>query len=218
MMMEMSGSMLMGLPLEIALMLASGVFYVICAALIWKPFQHERNELIGALFAFLLYQAIAMTLMGMEMLTHVMMYSTIGSLAILIGSVYMLKFPFSYFSLGVRKILFVLSMLAAFALFAWFVSSPEREMELMHFILWYDLVINGLIVGLFMISAGLRSPLGWFKAKAIGGGAGVTTCCVAANAAMISGAFIMSSVFQFIAPVLIVVSLAAGRKLQQRKQ
>jgi hypothetical protein len=216
MMMELSGIMFMGTPLEIVLMFASGVFYVICAALIWKPFRRERNELIGALFAFLVYQAIAMILMGMEMFTHVMMYSTIGSLAIFIGSVYMLKFPFSYFGVVVRKILFVISMLAAFALFGWFVSSPEREMELMHFILWYDLVINGLIVGLFMISAGLRSPLGWFKTKAIGGGAGVATCCVAANAAMISGALIMSSVFQFIAPVLIVGSLAAGRKMQQR--
>ena len=212
---EMMGPMIFGLPFEIAVMFGSGVFYLICAAIIWKPFRQEKNELIGALFAFLIYQALAMLFMGLEMKTHNMIYSNIGSLAVFLGSVYMLKFPFSSFSERTRKVLFMLSLLIVLGIFAYFVADPVREMGLMHFTILYDIYVNGIIVGYFMIVVGIRAIESWLKIKAVGGGAGVATCCIAANAAMIFGQMTLFSIFAFLAPVIIVGSIIIGRKKQQ---
>jgi hypothetical protein len=207
------GPMVWGYSLVNLLMIGSGVFYLICAFLLWKPLRRERNELMGALFAFLVYQAISMFFMGLQMQTMDMKYGFIAALAIFIGSAYMLKFPFSSFSWATRRILFYLSLAAAIALFVWFMQTPARQMQLMHFVLWYDIVINGLIVGGSIILYGLKVT-GIMRIKTLGGGTGVMSCCVAANAAMISGAMFTSSVFAFAAPVLILGSIAFSRKKQ----
>lgn len=214
MMAESMGPMVLGFPLEVFLMLASGVFYLLCALVIWKPYREDKNELIGALFAFLLYQAVSMIFMGVEMHTMNMLYGNIASLAVFIGSVYMLKFPFSSFSESTRKILFYSTLAIVLAVFAWFIQSPEREMVLTQFILWYDIVINGLVVGGFILFLGVKATENWLRIKAIGGGSGVVTCCVVANASMLTGALIVSSVFQFLAPLLILGSLTYARKKQ----
>ncbi|GEM_PF-1510583 len=216
MMMEEMGPMLFGMPLVNALMIASGIFYFICAAIIWKPYKQEKNDLMGALLAFLIYQAFAMILMGIGMQTHNMLYDNLGSLAVFVGSVYMLKFPFTVFPEKTRKIFFYLAMIAALVLFGWFMMTPEREMMLMKFILWYDLIVNGIVVGFFIFFFGLKANERAVKVKAMGGGVGVATCCIAANAAMIMGAMIVSSVFQFLAPIIIIFSIVTGRKLQKR--
>ncbi len=216
MMDEMMGPMFLGYPLEIVLMWASGIFYLICAAIIWKPFREEKNELLGALFAFLVYQAISMFFMGLGLHTMNMIYENIAALAILIGSAYMLKFPFSSFSSGTRKLIFGTSIIVVLGLFVWFVISPVREMSLVNFSIWYDVYVNGVVVGLFMIIVGLRSHISWLKIKALGGGSGVVSCCIVSNVAMVSGALAVASVFQFVAPIIIVTAIYAGRRKQQQ--
>jgi hypothetical protein len=205
-----------GLNFEVFLMLASGIFYTFCAIVLWKPFKSEGNELIGALFTFLVYQAISMFFMGLDMYTMNMFYANVASLAVFIGSTYMLKFPFSKYSEGTRKILFLLSLAAVLGLFVWFLQTEERQMILMNFTLWYDLLINGLVVGGFIIFLGVNSTENWLRIKAIGGGSGVVTCCVAANASMLVGAIAVSSVFQFLAPLLILGSLTFARRKQNQ--
>ena len=108
------------------------------------------------------------------------------------------------------------SVIIVLALFAWFITSPEREMELGNFTTWYDVFVNGVVVGLFMVFAGLRASEPWLKIKAIGGGAGVASCCIVSNVAAVSGAIVASSFFQFLAPVIIIVSLILGRKNQRQ--
>lgn len=215
MMMESSGPMVFGMMFEIFLMMAAGVFYLLCAAYVWKPMRQEKNELIGALFAFLIYQAISMFFMGLEMHTMNMVYSNIAGLAVFIGSAYMLKFPLSSLSERTRKTVFRVVLMMVVALFIWFIQTKEREMQLMHFTLWYDLVVNGLIVGGFIIFKAIGIANRWQKIKALGGGSGVVTCCVIANGAMITGAMITSSIFGFLAPVIIISTLMYARKKQR---
>jgi hypothetical protein len=210
--MEMMGIEIMGMHLEIFLMIASGVFYLLCALVVLKSYKQDKNELTGALLAFLVYQAVSMFFMGVEMQTMNMLYSNIASLAVFIGSAYMLKFPLSRFSENTRKVAFRFSLVAVLAIFAWFIQTPEREMELMHFTLWYDLVINGVVVGGSIILLGIRAVEKFRKVKAIGGGTGVVACCVVANTAMLSGAMITSSVFGFLAPIIILSTLGLSKK------
>ncbi len=209
--MEMMGPMVFGLHLDVFLMLASGIFYLICAGFVWKPMRKEKNELINALFAFLIYQAISMFFMGVEMATHNMLYGNIAGLAVFVGSAYMLKFPLSSLSEKTRNISFMAILIAALGLFLWFMQTEARQMDLMHFVLWYDLVLNGIVVGGTIIGYGIKTTEKLIKTKAFAGGGGVVSCCVVSNAAMLGGAMILSSVFQFLAPVLILASLKYAR-------
>lgn len=207
-----TGPVILGFHLNLLLMFASGIFYLICAYFLWKPYRREKNELLGALFAFLVYQAIAMFFMGLEVITMNPSYEFVAALAIFIGSAYMLKFPFSSFSRMTRKIVFALSIIITLGIFVWFMQTPERQMVLGTFSIWYDIIINGLIAGGSILIFGFGARERWMRVRALGGGTGVVSCCVVSNAAMLSGAFLASSVFQFFAPVIILTVLSASKK------
>lgn len=209
---HMMGPMILGLSLDVFLMIASGVFYLICAAFVLKPMRREKNELISALFAFLVYQAVSMFFMGLEMETMNMLYGNIAALAVFVGSAYMLKFPLSPLSKRARSISFMGILIVILGVFIWFMQTEARQMSLMHFVLWYDLVLNGIIVGGSIIGYGFKASEKLAKTKALAGGSGVVSCCVVSNAAMLGGAIVLSSVFQFLAPILILGALAFARK------
>lgn len=214
MMTESTGPIILGFSLDAFLMIAAGVFYILCAIVVWRSYKKDRNELVGALLAFLVYQSFNMLLMGMEIHTMEMVYSNLAALSVFIGSAYMLKFPFSSFSKGVRNSVFFISLIALLALFAWFMRNEDSQMLLMQFTLWYDLVANGILVGGFMLILALKTSEKWLKVKAIGGSTGVISCCVVSNGAMIGGAFLTSAFFGFLAPVLILGSLLISRSKQ----
>lgn len=206
MMMDMGPVVFGNIHLVNLLLMVSGVFYLLCALSIFKTWRQEKNELVGALFAFLCYQAISMFFMGVEMQTMNMLYSNIAALAVFVGSAYMLKFPFSKFAQKTRNALFLISLVILLAVFVWFIQTGQ-EKELMMFTLWYDLIVNGIVVGGSIIMFGLRSTEGLFKKKAIGGGTGVVSCCVVATGSMIGGAMLFGTVFSFLAPIIILSTL-----------
>ncbi len=208
---EMMGPMVIGYSLDSFLMLASGIFYLICALIVFRTYKKDPSELMAALLAFLIFQAVNMFFMGLEMHTMNMIYGNIASLAVFIGSAYMLKFPTSSFSEGVRKNIFLASIIILLAIYAWFVQTAAGEMILMNFTLWYDLVINGIVVGGSIVLVGLKTVERWHKVKAIGGGAGIISCCVVSNGAMLGGAIITSSIFAFLAPVIILSTLGFSK-------
>lgn len=207
------GPMVFGfMHLENLLMVASGIFYLICAYFVYKTYKQGKSELVGALLAFLVYQAISMFFMGIEMHTMNMLYGNIAGAAVIIGTAYMLKFPFSGFSEKTRRLVFLVLLVASLGLFAWFMQTADRQMDLMHFVLWYDLVANGILVGGSILIFGLRNREAALRKKALGGGTGVLSCCIAANGFMLTGAMITSSVFAFLAPIFILFSLKSVKE------
>ena len=136
MMMDMGPIVFGNIHLINLLLMVSGVFYLLCAISIFKTWRREKNELVGALFAFLSYQAVSMFFMGLEMQTMNMLYSNIAALAIFVGSAYMMKFPLSKFSEKTRGVSFLVILVALLGVFAWFMGRPEKQMDLMHFVLW----------------------------------------------------------------------------------
>ncbi len=212
MMMMGTGPLIWGIHLDIFLMLAAGIFYLICSFFVLKSYLKDKNELVGALLAFLIYQAINMFFMGLDFQLMTPLYGQIAALSVFVGSAYMLKFPFSSYSKGTRTTIFLISMIVALAIFGWFMYSEARQVSLMNFILWYDLVVNGIVVGGFMFLLALRTTEKWLKIKAFGGSTGVISCCVVSNGAMIGGSIITGAVFGFVAPVLILLSLLLSKK------
>lgn len=189
--------------LGVLLMIVSGIFYFLCALVLVKPYKEEKNELVGALLAFFSYQTISMIFMGIEMHTHNLLYSNIAALSIFIGSAYMLKFPISSLPEKVRKFAFFGVLIVTIGIFISYMGTEAKQMQLMMFVMWYDLVINGIIVGGSIVLFGFKVNERRLKLKALGGGTGVVSCCVAANAAMMGGALFASAFFQFLAPLLI---------------
>lgn len=208
----MMGPTLWGLDVSSLLMLISGVFYVICAIVVYRSYRTEKSELIGALLAFLVYQSVSMFFMGVEMLTHNLLYGNIAGFAVILGSAYMLKFPLSKFSAGVRRSVFFIVLIAAFGVIAWFMQSIELQKQLMSFVLWYDLVVNGVIAGGSIVVYGLKVRENTLRAKALTGGTGVLSCCMVANGFMLTGSMIIGSLVGFLAPLFILGSLKLGKK------
>lgn len=206
-MMEPVGPLILGFSFGTFLMLLSGVFYIICAVLVWRKCISIKSELIGALLAFLIYQSLNMIFMGIEMHTMNTIYSSMAALSVFVGSTYMLKFPLNSLSRSTRNSIFFLSLIVVLGLFAWFMSSEERQMELMGFTLWYDLVVNGVIVGGFMLLLAFKTTEKVLKIRAYGGSGGVISCCVASSAAMINGSILTSIFFGFLAPILILSTI-----------
>jgi hypothetical protein len=201
-----------GMQLDIFLMTISGVFYLICAALLWKPYREEKNELVGALFAFLCYQAVSMFFMGIEMHTMNMAYGYVATLAVLLGSVYMLKFPLRGFSEKTRKLAFRSFLVIAIIVYIWLLQNTSIMMK---FTLWYDIIINGVIVGGSILLLAFATQEFWNRVKALGGGSGVVTCCIAANGAMLTGAYLTGTIFGFLAPVIILFTFGLARSKQK---
>ncbi len=212
MMMMGNGPLILGIHLDIFLMLAAGIFYLICSFFVWKSYMKEKTELVGALLAFLLYQAVNMFFMGLEFQLGNPLYGQIAALSIFVGSAYMLKFPFSSYSKGTRTSVFLIAMIVALAIFGWFMQTEMRQMSLMNFVLWYDMVVNGIVVGGFMFILALRTTEKWLKIKAFGGSTGVISCCVVSNGAMLGGSIIAGALFGFLAPIFILTSLLLSRK------
>lgn len=211
MMMDMGPIVFGSIHLVNLLLMISGLFYLVFALSIFKTWRREKNELVGALFAFLCYQAISMFFMGVEMQTMNIIYSNIAALAIFIGSAYMIKFPLSKLSESARRNWFLIVLLILLSAFVWFMGTEARQVQLMHFVLWYDLVVNGIIVGGSIILFGVRSVERMARRKALGGGIGVASCCVVANGAMIGGAMLFGTIFSFLAPIIILSTLKGGK-------
>jgi len=208
-----------GIPLGIAIMWVGGILYAAGAVLFFISFRREmENELIEALFSFLASMAFALLLMGSGEYLQNILFGYLGSLAVLIGSAFMLKFPLTVFPVTKRKILFRLILTIVLVSFIWMVLWPLGRKIMPMFIMSYMVVANGLIAGFFIFFAGLRSKEKAIKIKATGGGLGVASCCIVAHLASISGAILLSAVFQFMAPLLLIGSVFIGRHYQRQEE
>ncbi len=203
------------LPLGIFLMIAAGTLYVFSALYLWKSAKGENSDLVNALMTFFLYQAVAKFSMAFGAYTSTPIFGKLAALSVLIGAAYMLKFPLSVLSAWTRKVLFMVILIASVVVFAWFMGTPEKQDLLLQYVTWYDIILNGIIVGGTIIFFGIRNVNKVYKTKAVGGGSGVVSCCVVANVAMLSGALLTSVIFQFLSPILILGAMLFGKNKQQ---
>ncbi len=207
-----------GLPTAIALMYGAALFYFVGIIVTWKSYRAEPNELMGAFMAFLFSMGLALFLMGSAEYLAQPMLGAAGTLAILIGSVIMLRFPLSLTRQPLQSFLFYVSMVVAIAFFVVMMATKTGQAYTMPMIMWFMIIVNGIVVSFFVIYAGVKSKEQWFKVKAVGGGAGIVTCCLASHVALMVGAPLLSAAFQFAAPVIIAASIQLGKSLQASSQ
>src|SRR3989338_1444849 len=207
-----------GLPTAIALMYGAAFFYLLGIIATWKSYRAESNEIMGAFMAFLFSMGLALFLMGSAEYLAQPMLGAAGTLAILIGSVIMLRFPLSLARQPLQSFLFYVSMIVAIAFFVVMMATRVGQEYMMPMIMWFMIVVNGIVVSFFVIYAGLKAKERWFKVKAIGGGTGIAACCLASHVAMMIGTPLISAMLQFAAPIIIAVSIQLGKFLQRSSQ
>lgn len=205
----------LGLPIATALMWGAGIVYLVAVAMVWRAWREERSELMDAFLAFLLSMAAALLFMGGAGYWQSTALGYVGGFAILLGSVYMLRFPLLSFPSSLRRPLFWLALLVALGLFLWLLFVPSGQRAMSSFLMWYMIIVNGFSVGFFIFFAGMMAQEKWFRVKAAGGGAGVATCCVFSHVAVMSGSANVGALLQFIAPLIIVAAVSLGRHYQQ---
>lgn len=208
---------ILGIPLSIALMWGAGIMYFIGAVLLWRPLRAEKGELMTALFAFLVSMTAALFLMGAGEYWKSISLGYLGTLAVMVGSVFMLKFPLTTLSQGMRTTAFRIIFIVVLFLFIGMLALPGGQKLMPNFVMWYMMLVNGVVVGFFIFFAGLIAKARWFKVKAVGGGAGIASCCVASHVASMFGVLLLSAIFQFLAPLIIVLSIFVGRHYQKKE-
>ena len=209
---------LLGLPTEIAMMFGASLLYIIGIAVTWRTYRGEPNELMTAFMAFLVSMALALSLMAAAMLWGIPMLGMLGTVAILVGSVIMLRFPLSYLDPTKRSTMFAVSSVLAFLFLFFMMVVPAGQRLMADLVMWFMIIVNGVVVSLFMIQVGLVAQERWFKVKTIGGGAGIASCCFVSHIAALLGMVTVMAVFQFMAPIIIASSIHLGKWLQKKQQ
>lgn len=190
------------------------MLYIIGIVATWRTYRKEPNELMAAFMAFLISMAISLAFMAGAMLWGIPLLGMIGTVAILVGSVIMLRFPFSYFEPTTRSIMFGTAVVLAFLFLFFMMVVPAGQRLMSDLVMWFMIIVNGIMVSLFMIQRGLAAQARWFKVKTIGGGVGIASCCLVSHLAALNGMMMLMAVSQFMAPIIIAVSIHLGRRLQ----
>lgn len=184
-----------------------------------KPFKEDKSELMKAFLAFIVSIMVANIFIGIGFFNKSIIFAFLGTFAIFTGSAFMLKFPISAFPDHYRKSLFYLSIIAFYAIIAWLMISASGRAVMPRFSIWFMVIVNGFITGLYMIYVGLQSQERWLRVKATGGGLGVAACCLASHimfSTELVSLLVMGAMFGIASPFIMLYSVIAGRRLQNQ--
>jgi hypothetical protein len=213
---------ILGLPGAVFWLWFSALIYGIAIILILGPLRREKSELMYAFFAFLAGMAWLHLFIGAGTYWKQMLLSHIGFFGGLTGTVYTLKFPLLALSESKRKPLFYLALIVAWLIVVWMLIFPHKSPAMIWVGYLYMITTAGLISGFYIVWQGIKAKESWVKVKTIGGGAGVITCCLAADVLVlytlatgiklwiVSGHF-----FMWLAPVILILAIYLGRYLQR---
>ena len=208
-----------GLPMGVIIPMFIGIVYSIGAIVFVRVYLRDRGELMAAFLAFLISMATANIFMGLGMYTGNMIFMFLTMFAIFTGSAFLLKFPITVFPQQWRQPLFYIFLVIVLAVNVWMIVSPIPGDQMSEIAMIFMIIVNGIITGFFMIWTGIRAASKSVKIKAIGGGLGVSSCCLVSHvlfSTQVDIGLISSVFFQFIAPFLILGSVYAGRRVQNQ--
>ncbi len=211
---------LFGFPTPIVLMWAAAVSFGLCTIVFYLTVfkENAKDEMTISLFAFLLNMVFTLSFMSFGMYLNNILLIDLGVFSFLVASTFMLKFPLTVFSKSLRETIFYIMLVVSLLLFLWIVFSPTGFKSIAPLILWINLGINGIVTGFFVFLVGLRAHERWVKVKAVGGGLGVMTCCVASEVATLAGSVFFFGLFNFISPIILTISVLLGRHYQKESQ
>ncbi len=208
-----------GFPLHLATMLIAALLYLVTAVVFLASFVRERSEITVAFLAFLISMAVSLALMGVGQYANEPVLIYLGVFAVFTGSCFMLKLPLSALPAPWRTPAFYGCLLLSWSLLTWMIATAAGRQLLPHLSLWYMIIVNGAVTGLYAIWIGLRSKIPWVKVKATGGGLGIASCCMASHLTSLAGAsLVVSASLQFASPLLILAAIFSGRRLQRQAE
>lgn len=210
----MSDQIFFGLPAPVFLLWLSAAFYIITIVLLWKHASQEKSDLMTALNAFLYGMASFHIFLGIGFYLNNLFLIYLGSFAALTGSAFTLKFPLSTFQNFWRPVGFYIALTIAWSLIIWLLISTPPVSATISVVLLYMIVVTG-FAGLYTIWVGIRAKENWVRVKCLGGGGGMVTCCLFADLlVLLEGVTVLGEILMSVAPLILLVSLWWGRRLQ----
>lgn len=208
--------MILGLPVPVFWLWFSAVVYVIAILLFLPALRREKSELMVAFFAFLAGMAIFHVFLGAGFYWNQLLLIHLGALAALTGAAYTIKFPLTALAESKRKPLFYLTLLIGWSIIAWMLIFPHQTQTMLWLVLGYMIIVSGGIAGGYILWKGFKAKESWGKVKCIGGGAGLITCCLAADLLVIfAGVSVLGEFLMALAPVILILAIYLGRYLQK---
>ncbi len=209
---------IMGIPMGVMLMWAVGVTYTIGLFVLLKEHKSDHSELMKAFLTFMASMAGANIFLGLTMYDMRPIYMFLAMIAIFTGSVFMLKFPLSAVRESLRKPLFYTALIVSWVMAIMIMMIPALQHQMAMIAMGFMIMVNGIFIAFYMIAAGLRLTNPGARIKAIGGGVGVASCCLASHVLFgteITSLVMLSFLFQFGAPIIMLASGWGVRRLQQ---
>jgi len=207
---------ILGLPGAVFWLWLSAFFYLIAIIFFWNPFRQEKTELLSAFFAFLVGMAAFHILLGAGFYWNELLLIHLGSFAAVTGAAFTFKFPLTALSRSSRRPLFYLALILGWLIIVWMLIFPHQTQTMLLLVLGYMIVVSGGIAGIYIIWNGFRAKENWVEVKCVGGGAGLITCCLAADLLVLfAGVSVLGEVLMALAPVILVSFIYFGRYMQR---
>lgn len=216
-------STILGLPSGVFLLWVSSFFFLISSVIILKPLFEKRDKLTTAFFVWLLGMGLLHLFLGLGILLNITPLLHLGVFFGLTGSAYLIRIPFSGLISRYEKTGFYLVLLAGWAIVVWMFLWPHvHTMELMLRLLFgYMILVAGILPGPYLIWMGIKSRNKAAKIKAIGGGAGIISCCLVADLFVLftyMGVAILPEFLMTMAPVILITAVLWGRKIEKQEE
>ncbi len=208
-----------GLPGSVFFLWMSAVFFTVTFLVFWRRYRGERDALTGAFTAFLLGMAIFHIILGAAELYQKEALILLAVLVAFIGSTYTLRFPLSEMKEPWRSWIFYTVLAGTLAYMAAAVIYSYPAGTVLTVVFWYMIIVSGGISGLYALKKGFEAKTQSVRIKCIGGGAGIMTCCLAADLMVIfAGVTIIGEILMSVAPVILLGSVAYGRRCEKSEQ
>lgn len=207
----------LNLPLADTLTFSAAILYLVGMVVFLPIFAKERSDLTVAVLAFFASMAAGLSLLGSGDLLALPIFTYLGVFAIMTGSCFMLRLPFTALPRPLRPLAFYASLAISWLLLGWLIMTTSGRAMLLPATMAYMMIINGGITSGYLMTVGLRSRLPTVKVKATGGGLGIASCCIGSHAATIAGApAIVAATFQLAAPLVLLAAFCASRAMQRK--
>lgn len=210
------------LPPDVFWLWFSTLFYLVTILLFWPHWRTEKTDLMLSFLGFLAGMGWFHLFLGAGTYWNQPLLIYLSFLGALTGAAYTLKFPLTVFKESLRKPIFYLALLVAWLSVIWMPLFPPTPETMIWIVFLYMITISGSIAGFYIVWQGIKTTDLGMKIKGIGGGAGIITCCLAADVlvlAVLSYGLILPFSVEIpmaLAPLILIVAIYLGRFFQEK--
>lgn len=209
---------ILALPSGVFLLWISAFFFLVSSIIILKPLFETKEKLIQAFFAWLLGMGFLHIFMGAGFLWNMTILLHVGIFFGYTGSAYLLRIPLRGLFPRYEKVVFYIVLFIGWLIVAGMIVWPHSVKLMLWLLFSYMILVAGILPSFYLIWRGIKAKNKAVKAKGIGGGMGIFSCCLLADILVLSvfmNVAFWSEFFMALAPVILIIAVLYGRRLEK---